>query len=136
MLTKPLQRKAFREMRTKLMNCKVNYEEEEVAFKESMAQAKEERAKQGNVDKKTDPVPGRIPSKVPPSHCRSVLEDLELAGDHKQWTGDWLEWPEFKQDVQTSRKVGICPDANAIWQWWSVWTEQERGKEKGELINS
>ena len=37
MLTKPLQGKAFREMCAKLMNCKVDYEEEEEAFKESMA---------------------------------------------------------------------------------------------------
>jgi hypothetical protein len=36
-LTKPLQGQAFREMRATLMNCKVNYKEEEMAIKESMA---------------------------------------------------------------------------------------------------
>jgi hypothetical protein len=59
-LTKPLQARAFREMCAKLMNCNVDYEEEKGAFEESMAQAKEERTKQGKASiKKTGPVPGR-----------------------------------------------------------------------------
>ncbi len=38
-LTKPLQGAAFRQMQAKLMNCKKNYEEDEMAFHHSMAKA-------------------------------------------------------------------------------------------------
>ena len=41
-ITKPLQGKAFREMCANLMNFKVNYKEEDTAFKESIAWAKAE----------------------------------------------------------------------------------------------
>jgi hypothetical protein len=40
MLTKPLQGAAFRQMHAKLMNCKVNYEEDKVAFEQIMVKAK------------------------------------------------------------------------------------------------
>jgi hypothetical protein len=42
-LTKSLQGTAFRQMHAKLMNCKVNYEEDEVAFEQIMAKAKHAR---------------------------------------------------------------------------------------------
>jgi hypothetical protein len=42
-LTKQLQGTAFRQMRAKLMNCKVNYEEDKVAFEQSIAKAKHAR---------------------------------------------------------------------------------------------
>jgi hypothetical protein len=51
-LTKPLQGTAFRQMRAKLMNCKVNYEEDEVAIEQSIAKAR--RAK------KAIPATGRL----------------------------------------------------------------------------
>jgi hypothetical protein len=39
-LTKPLQGTAFRQMHAKLMNCMVNYDEDEVAFEQSIAKSK------------------------------------------------------------------------------------------------
>jgi len=51
-LTKPLQGTAFRQMHAKLMNCKVNYEEDEVAFEQSIAQA--------NLARKVIPATGRV----------------------------------------------------------------------------
>jgi hypothetical protein len=56
-LTKSLQGTAFRQMHAKLMNCKENYEEDEVAFKHSIAKAV--RAM------KTIPATGRVAKQGP-----------------------------------------------------------------------
>ncbi len=56
-LTKPLQGKAFREMHTKLMNCKVNYEDKEAAMEQRRAAAK--------ASKKIAPVTGRVTKQGP-----------------------------------------------------------------------
>jgi hypothetical protein len=56
-LTKPLQGTAFKQMCAKLMNCKVNYEEDEVAFEQSIAKAKD--------TKKAIPANGRVTNQGP-----------------------------------------------------------------------
>jgi hypothetical protein len=62
-LTKPLQGAAFRQMHAKLMNCKVNCKEEEVAFEQSMAKAKHAR--------KAIPVTGRMTKQG----CTQMLQE-------------------------------------------------------------
>ncbi len=56
-LTKPLQGTSFRQLRARLMKCKVNYEEDEVAFEQSIAKAMWTR--------KTIPVTGRVTKQGP-----------------------------------------------------------------------
>jgi hypothetical protein len=51
-LTNPLQGTAFRQMRAKMMNCKVNYEEDKVEFEQSIVKA--------NNTRKAIPVTGRV----------------------------------------------------------------------------
>ena len=57
-LTKPLQGRAFRLMRTKLMNCSMDYEDQEVSEEKSPKVAV---ANKGNAkSKKPRPVTGRV----------------------------------------------------------------------------
>jgi hypothetical protein len=56
-LTNLLQGNAFRQMRAKLLNCKENYEEDKVAFEQSIAKARRTR--------KAIPVTGRVTKQGP-----------------------------------------------------------------------
>jgi hypothetical protein len=55
--TKPLQGTTLRQMHAKLMNCKVNYEEDKVEFEQSIAKANDTR--------KAIPVTGRVTRQGP-----------------------------------------------------------------------
>ncbi len=67
-LTKPLQGKVFRVMRSKLMNCDRDYFENEESGKEQA---------------KTSQWLGEYPGMAPPNLCRSVLGDLQYSGDQR-----------------------------------------------------
>ena len=76
-LTKPLHGRAFRLMRSKLMNYSVDSEDQEVSEEKSQKVAV---ANKGKVkSSKPRPVTGRVSSELPPRHCRSVL------GNHACW---------------------------------------------------
>ena len=99
-LTKPLQRKAFRVMHAKLMNCDV-YEKKEVR----LAATNRHPASQVQW-------PGEWPSEVPPRHCRSVLEDLRTGDRYGLLTDDLLECLGCKGDTRIIGDKKVQCNAN------------------------
>ena len=73
-LMKLLQGKAFRVIRSTLMNCDKDYFGEEETGEEFKQKASQWLGEYTNMG--------------PPNHCRSVLGDLQYPGDQRQWTED------------------------------------------------
>ncbi len=84
-LTKQLQGTAFRQMRAKLMNCKVNYEEDKVAFEQSIAKAKHAR--------RAIPATGRVTKQGPTQMLQECVGGSQCT--RIKWTRD-------------RQSVGIC----------------------------
>ena len=77
-LTKPLQERAFRLMRSKLMNCSVDYEDKQSEEEESRKQriAKKTNQKLG----KSKPVTGRMSLRAPTQTLQECVGRPQLLG--------------------------------------------------------
>ena len=77
-LTKPLQGKAFRLMRSKLMNCSVDYEDQEVSEERSpkIVVANEGKTKSS----KPKPVTGRVSCRAPTQTLQECVGKPKLLG--------------------------------------------------------
>ena len=82
-LTKPLQGRAFRLMRSKLMNCSVDYEDQEVPKEKSpkVAVANEGTAQSS----KPRPVTGRVSCRAPTQTLQECVGKPQLLGATNRW---------------------------------------------------
>ena len=82
-LTKPLQGRAFRLMRSKLMNCSVDYEDQEVPKEKSPNVAV---ANKGNAKlSKPRPVTGRVSCRAPTQTLQECVGKPQLLGAMNRW---------------------------------------------------